>query len=426
MTSRRERFLRSIRKEVPPALTDGLHDDDAEVAAMLRELGIALIECNQPTHLVARRLQTIAAQYTGHQVRVVVLPTALVVQVGTVAYEVETVIQQTTQLNLAGRIDAIAELAEVGAITPADAAQQAAEARTTPPRFGPFTTIVGYTITTLGFGMVINPTWASLWGYVFLGAVVGCIVMLGRPFPTLNAVLPVAAAAVVTLLVSWFVADAANDGLLRVVSPPLVAMLPGLALTIAAMELASSQIISGATRLIYGVTQLMLLVFGIGLGVHLAGAALEPQRPSAQMGSWSLYVAVVVVSIGLYIYLSAPKGSMVWLGLAVAVALIGQKVGGLFLSPVHSGAVGAFLVVPFAMLGARIKTSPPAIVMMLAAFWALVPGALSFESLSEEAAGEANVSTLGTAVAAIFSIALGTLIGWSVLATINARLQRFR
>src|SRR6478672_3898889 len=79
-----------------------------------------------------------------------------------------------------------------------------------PPRFGPVTTVVGYTITTLGFGMVINPTWASLWGYVFLGTVVGVIVMLGRPFPTLNAVLPTLAAAVVTTLATWFVADAAN------------------------------------------------------------------------------------------------------------------------------------------------------------------------------------------------------------------------
>lgn len=420
-----DRFLRSIRKEVPQALSDGQRGDDAAVAAMLREIGIALIECEQPTHLVATRLHTIAAQYTAHPVRVVVLPTALVVQVGTVAYEVETVLQQTTQLNLAARIDAIAELAEVGAITPADAAREAAEARTTPPRFGPFVTVIGYTITTVGFGMVINPTWASLWGYVFLGAVVGAIVMLGRPFPTLAAVLPVAASATVTVLATWFVADAANDGLLRVVSPPLVAMLPGLALTIAAMELASSQIISGATRLIYGVTQLMLLVFGVGLGVHL-GPELEPQQPSAQMGAWSLYVAVIVVSVGLYIYLSAPKGSMLWLGLSVAVALLGQMVGGLVLSPTHSGAVGAFLVVPFAMLGARIKTSPPAIVMMLAAFWALVPGALSFETLSETAAGEADVKTLGTTIAAVFSIALGTLVGWSVVATINARLARRR
>src|SRR5215510_5729258 len=107
------RFLWSIRKDVPEAVVDGPHDNDAEVAAMLRELGIALIECEQPTQLVAARLHVIAKQYTGHTVRVMVLPTALVVQVGTVAYEVETVSKPTTQLNLAGRIDAIAELAEV-------------------------------------------------------------------------------------------------------------------------------------------------------------------------------------------------------------------------------------------------------------------------------------------------------------------------
>ena len=229
MNDRTRRLLLAIRKEIPEALADGQDHDDAEVAAMLRELGIALIECEQPTQLVAARLLAIAHHYTSETVRVVVLPTALVVQVGTVAYEVETIVKPTTQLNLAGRIDAIAELAEVGAITPPDAAREAAAARTMPPRFGPVTTVIGYTITTLGFGMVINPTWASLWGYVFLGTVVGVIVMLGRPFPTLNAVLPTLAAAVVTTLATWFVADAANDGLLRVISPPLVAILPGLA-----------------------------------------------------------------------------------------------------------------------------------------------------------------------------------------------------
>ena len=421
--SRARRLLESIRKEIPEALAEGQDHDDAEIAAMLRELGIALVECEQPTQLVAARLLAIAKQYTRETVRVVVLPTALVVQVGTVAYEVETIVKPTTQLNLAGRIDAIAELAEVGAITPADAAREAAAARTMPPRFGPVTTVVGYTITTLGFGLVINPTWASLWGYVFLGAVVGAIVMLGRPFPALNAVLPVLAAMVVTMLATWFVADAANDGLLRVISPPLVAILPGVALTIAAMELASAQVISGASRLIYGVAQLMLLVFGVGLGMHIAGR-VAPQQPSPQMGGWSLYVAVIVIAIGLYSYLSAPRGSMLWLILAIGVALVGQKVGGLFLSPTHSGAVGACLVVPFAMLGARLKTSPPAIVMMLAAFWALVPGALSFEELGRAAAGAGDISTLGVTVAAIFSIALGTLIGWSVFATINTRRGR--
>ena len=106
------------------------------------------------------------------------------------------------------------------------------------------------------------------------------------------------------------------------------------------------------------------------------------------MGPWSLYVAIVVVSIGLYVYLSAPPGSLFWLMAAIAVALLAQSAAAQVMSASHSGFVGAFLSVPFAMLAARIKTSPPAIVMMLAAFWSLVPGALSFVAVGEVAAGE--------------------------------------
>ena len=377
----------------------------------------------QPTQLVAARLLAIANQYTSETVRVVVLPTALVVQVGTVAYEVETVVKPTTQLNLAGRIDAIAELAEVGAITPADAAREAAAARTMPPRFGPVTTVLGYTITTLGFGMVINPTWASLWGYVFLGTVVGVIVMLGRPFPTLNAVLPTLAAAVVTSLAIWFVADAANDGLLRVISPPLVAMLPGLALTIASIELASAQVISGASRLIYGVAQLMLLVFGVGLGMHVGGR-LAPQHPSAQMGGWSLYVAVVVISIGLYIYLLGTQR-------VAAVADIGDRRGA-------GRAEGGWpvLVADALRRGRRVSGGalrdargtdqdvPAGDRDDARGVLGVGPWRVELRVARRSRRGEGDITTLGTAIAAIFSIALGTLIGFSLYATINARRGR--
>jgi uncharacterized membrane protein YjjP (DUF1212 family) len=411
---RAQRMWRSLRKETPAALGDADSHDDAEVAVMLRELGIALLEVEQPTQLVAGRLISIAKHYTHHTVRIVALPSALVVQVGSVAYEVEVSNRSTIQLDLAGRIDDIAELASVGAITPADAIVEVSAARTMQPRFGPVVTIVGYAVTTIGFGMVINPTWAALPGYLFLGLVVGAVVQLGRPFPSLNPILPTLSAMLVTMLATWFVADAANDGLLRVISPPLVAMLPGMSLTIGSMELASSEIVAGASRLIYGVTQLMLLVFGVALGMHIAGH-VAPQRPSLQMGEWALYAAIVVVAIGLYVYLSAPKGSLFWLIAAIGVALVGQQVGGLALPASYSGAVGASLVVPFAMLASRIKGSPPAIVMMLAAFWALVPGALSFVSLSEAATGgPASVETLGQTVAAVFSIALGTLAGFSI------------
>lgn len=414
---RPRQVLQSLRKEKPRALVGPDSHDGAEVAAMLRELGIALIEVDQPTQMVAARLMVIAAWYTVEDVRVVALPRVLFIQVGTVGYEVDTATRATTQLDSAALVDDIAELAELGAIRPADAIARLAEARSMTPRFGPVTAVIGYAVTTLGFGMVINPVWSAVWGYTALGAVVGAIMLLGRRFPALTAVLPTVAAAVVTLLAVRLTGGVSYDGLLRVIAPALVPILPGIPLTLGAMELAGSALIAGASRLVYGVVQLMLVVFGVGLGLH--GHTHFVHHPvlsqAAHMGGWSFGVAIVVVGVGLYLHLSAPPGSLLWLIVAVGVALAGQKVGGVFLAPSHAGAVGAFLVVPFAMLASRIKTSPPAIVLMLTAFWALVPSTLSFESLGEAVAGSPqDLQTLGVMFAAIFSIALGTLIGWSL------------
>ncbi|MEI6251861.1 MAG: threonine/serine exporter family protein [Mycobacteriaceae bacterium] len=420
--ARRHRIIDALRKTPPTALAPPDFYPAENVAEMLREIGVALSEVAQAAPIVEGRLLKIAAKYTTQQVRLVVMPTVLMIQIGRDAYEIDGSTHSSLQLDAAGRIDDIASLAEAGAITPTDAVAAVAAAREMPPRFGRFTTAVGYAITTLGFGIMINPTWATLPGYLFLGLAVGMIVSFGGRFPSLTPILPTLSALVVTLLATWFVAAAANDGLLRVISPALVATLPGMALTTGAMELADSQIISGSSRLIYGISQLALLVFGVMMGMHIAGSEMTPQAPSAPMGPWSLYVSIIIVAVGLFIYLSAPRGSLFWLMAAIAVAILGQKAAQTFMSASHSGFVGAVLAVLFAMLATRIRTAPPAVVMLLASFWSLVPGALSFMSVSQAATGgNADVATVGVAGAAIAAIALGTLVGWSIFSTINSR-----
>ena len=418
----RRPIINALRKTPPAPLAPPDSYPALDVAVMLREIGIALVEVAQPTPIVQDRLLAIAGRYTTKQVRAVVLPTLLLIQIGDQVLEVDSSTHSSLQLDAAGRIDAIADLAEAGAIAPRDAVQAVEDARTLAPRFGRATGVLGYAITTVGFGMMINPTWASLPGYLFLGLIVGTIVLISTSLPSLIPILPTLSAFVVTLLATWFVADTANDGLLRVISPALVATLPGMALTIGAMELAYSQIISGSSRLVYGLSQLALLVFGVIMGVHVAGE-VAPQAPSAQMGTWSLYLAIVVVGIGLTFYLSAPPGSLFWLMAAIAVALLGQKLAQNVSSPAHSGFYGAALAVVFAMLSTRVKSSPPAVVMMIAAFWSLVPGAMSFMSVSQAATGgNADVASMGQAAAAIVSIALGTLVGWSIFRTLDAHL----
>ncbi|MFZ4372393.1 MAG: threonine/serine ThrE exporter family protein [Mycobacterium sp.] len=420
--ARRVRILNAVRKRPPTALAPPDSYPANEVASMLREIGVALSEVAQATPIVQGRLVRIAAKYTTEPVRLVVMPTVLMIQIGRDAYEVDGSTHSSLQLDAAGRIDDIASLAEAGAITPTDAVAAIEAAREMPPRFGRFTTAIGYAITTLGFGIMINPTWATLPGYLFLGLVVGMIVSYGGRYPSLTPILPTLSALVVTLLATWFVAAAVDDGLLRVISPALVATLPGMALTTGALELADSQIISGSSRLIYGISQLALLVFGVMLGMHIAGSEIAPQNPSAPMGPFSLYLSIVIVAIGLSIYLSAPRGSLFWLMAAIAVAVLGQKLAESVMSSANSGFVGAALAVLFAMFATRLKNAPPAVVMLLASFWSLVPGALSFMSVSQAATGRnADVATMGVAGAAIAAIALGTLVGWSIFRTIDSR-----
>ena len=238
--ARRVRIFQAVRKRPPTALAppDTYPSDD--IAAMLREIGVALSEVAQAAPIVEGRLIRIATQYTTKPVRLVVMPTVLMIQIGQEAYEIDGSTHSSLQLDAAGRIDDIASLAEAGAITPTDAIAAIEAARRMPPRFGRFTTAIGYAITTLGFGIMINPTWATLPGYLFLGLVVGMIVSYGGRFPSLTPILPTLSAWVVTLLATWFVAAAVDDGLLRVISPALVATLPGMALTTGALELADS------------------------------------------------------------------------------------------------------------------------------------------------------------------------------------------
>ena len=388
---------------------------------MLREIGAALIESSQPVQVIEQRLTGIAARYTTERVQVGVLPTILFIQIGTSVHEMDTSVQPSGQLDIAGRVDEIAEVAAAGAITPTDAVAAVQAARSARPRFGFVLTVLGYALTTVGFGMVIAPSWNAVVPHLFLGVVVGLIFRSSQRVPGLTPILPTVSAVVVTVLATWFVADVAHDGLLRVISPSLVATLPGTALVIGAIELAGGRIVSGASRTVYALAQFGLLLYGVILGVHIAGEVPEGV-PSNLMGPWSLYVSMVVIAVGLYLYLSAPKGSLFWLLLTIAIAMLVQKLAGTVLNTAHSGFLAAAVVIPFAILAARIKTAPASVVLVLAAFWSLVPGQLTFMSLSRRASGDyLDTASLNVAAAAIVSIALGTLVGWSLVRAISAR-----
>ncbi len=411
-----QRLWRAVRKEASPSAVaprNTYSNDD--IAVMLRTLGLAMLEVGQPVNMVSAKLLTIGSRYTTSRVRLAVLPTVIIVQIEAArATEVDQTDRATVRFDQAGKIGEIVDLAESGAITPDGAVAEVSAVRELPRRFGPATTIFGHAMATIGFGMMLNPTWAALPAYALLGAVVGSVLVIAPRFPGLVTIQATVSALLVTVLAGAFLADVAGDGMLRIIAPPLIALLPGFALTTGAIELASGQMIAGASRLVYGGAQVVLLAAGVFLGVRLVGLPTS-KHESALMGEWSLYLAIVVLAVGMYLYLSAPRGSLIWLVVGLGVALITQDLSSVFLDQAMSGAVGAFVSVPFAMLASGFRGAPPRMVMLLAVFWGLVPGALSFMNFAQRAASNViDVNTFQGTGAAVFGIALGTLIGYSV------------
>jgi len=387
-----------------------------DVLNMLEVLGVVMLEVGQATNDVEESLRAIAKAYKLTDARTIVLPTVIVLQSEQAGGEVRIQSARVAggRLDQAGAIEVLTAKALRAEVTPAEAIAEARRIRSARPRFGPWLTLVGHIVLTVGFGMVINPTAQAIPIYIGLGAGVGGLVLLSRKIPGLSATIPVVAAFAVTLVTTLVLVHVVGGEPLKIIAPPLVSFLPGTTLTIAAIELTSNQVVAGASRVVYGVAQLLLLVFGVYAASTVAGT-IHARAVQPTLGPWAGIVGVALVAVGFTLFMSAPKGALPWIFLSLVACYGAQALGVLALGPALSGFFGAVVVAPFARVASRFRTSPPAAVMSLASFWLLVPGALGFIGLTGVLqGGTGGVTALTTAGISVLAIALGAIVGVSL------------
>lgn len=416
-----------------------LHADVERERALvdfLLQLGRAMNQAGTAVSETQERLERIAAAYGTEGARILVLPTTLIVSLGRAETATIEKVPQVGALLRLDQISALFELvrrAERAGVSLTDGRARLAEILALPPRFGTWATVVGYVIFVVGICLILGPAGHELAAAAVLGAVVALLGLLTRGHPRLTILFPVAAAALVSVAVFVAADHGVIEGTLRPLVAALVGFLPGAALTTATVELASGEMIAGASRLVYGGLQLALLTFGVLAGSQLVGLpsseALADQ-PTNLLGWWAPWLGVLVFGIGAMLYFSAPRGSLGWLLVVLYAAWIGQVVGNELFGGFVSGFVGALVMIPTAYVIAGLPGGPPAMVTFLPAFWLLVPGSLGLIGVEEVASGgPAGIDTLVGAVGSIVAIALGVLCGvvlYQNVSTAPGRLRRLR
>lgn len=408
---------------------------EAPLHAFLLDLGGALTLAGAAVSETQERLLRVAAANGATEARVLVFPTALIVSTGAEDRATIDAIPSVAgglPLDQVSALYELLDLAETGAIAPAEGRAALREIRAREPRHGAIVELLSYAVLTVGLCLILQPTPVDVAISFGLGLVVGAFLLLARGHDSLTALLPVLCATAVAAISFEAVShEITDDAGLRTLIAPLVTFLPGAMLTTATVELASGQMMAGATRLVTGGVQLLLLAFGIVAGAELVGLprdAAFDDSPANLLGSWAPWLGVVVFGVGAAFYFQAPRRALPWLLLVIVVAWFAQQLGSELIGAEISGFAGALAMTPVALAVAKLPGGPPSQVTFLPAFWLLVPGAIGLLGVTTIVGdpASASVGDLVQPMGSIISVALGVLCGVTLFRGLDSTVATVR
>lgn len=315
--------------------------------------------------------------------------------------------------------------------TPIDAAGARARAIRTEVSTHPMLGwVLGNALISAGLTVVFRcPWWA-----VLLATVVGCLVgLVARVMVRIRpaaAIVPFAAAFLSTLLVGSVAAWADLGAVpLFAVCAPIAILVPGALITNALLELTATDIVTGSSRLMYGLIVLGFMTVGITAGGALTGLGIDPASATlvgdaASLSSqqahwlgalppvWAAWLGVPLLAAG--VGLAFGSGSqLTLLGIAVMVCTYAvltvttPLIGGI----AAIGVAGAALFVAARSLE-RSGFSVPAAITFQPAFLLLVPGTVGLVALATLSEG-----SLSAAPATFVSLCIGVKVGSVIVDT---------
>jgi uncharacterized membrane protein YjjP (DUF1212 family) len=391
--------------------------DELELLECLRKIGKGLIASGVSVAVVENTLTEIALAYDRH-CEVMALPNLIMIELGQgQSGRVDFAVQRLTswQLDMISEFVELVDNVRQKLISLAEASRQIDRILTRPHRFKPVIVVLGYFLSCVGLTMLFRPELRSLSITGITGILVGILVLWFERQPRFNLLLPVFAA----ILVSTFIFGLTRQGYIygsaNLLVTPLIIFLPGALLTTGMIELASMHIISGSSRLIYGLAVLMLLFIGIAIGLTISGlSSLQVYAYEAvNIPWWAPVAGTTLFGVGTFIRLSGANRDLFWMLLVLYIAMLGQTIGERYLNTYFGVFFGATLMALSSEIIARSPQRTPAVVAQTLAFWFLVPGARGLLSVTNILSKDLQSAAIGIGemVVLIIAITLGVLLG---------------
>lgn len=174
-----------------------------------------------------------------------------------------------------------------------------------------------------------------------------------------------------------------------VVLSSIIVFIPGLALTIGLAELSARHLVSGTAKVMDALMMLFKLYFGAFLGMELGFWVFGhvPFEEGQLLPKWSIWLAVLTLSISLVIAFRTRKRHIIWSILVGLVAFVTSTLGTTYFDYGVGAFLGSFIVGVFGNFFTRFAKAP-AVIVTMPGLIVLVPGSKTFISLNSYVAGE--------------------------------------
>ncbi|HSJ90558.1 MAG TPA: threonine/serine exporter family protein [Ilumatobacter sp.] len=384
----------------------------------LVELGTDLIRSSQTVDDVERQLIEIGRVMGVDGLDVMALPTGLLLESGTsgrLRPRLRSIRERGLRLDQVEGVDQLARRAGLGLVEPADGLAALTSIRGRTPPYGKVVRSVGLGVLAAGFSLALQPTLTGLAFALLLGTAVGAF--LAVEVAALAPLTPALMSFVVALVVFGLDPLYEGENPIRFLIPPLLIFLPGAKITTGTMELAAGAIVSGASRLMSGLMDLLLLAVAIVAAATVIGVPQRDllDRPAPELGEWTLVPALLLIALGYRLHSCAPRRAVPWILLVLAVALTAERVAGLAFDPSIAAFFGAAAMTPVVRAIDRRPNGPRATVLFLPGFYLLVPGATGLIDLTASVSPGFSTADLTSTMVTVAAIALGVLFATAVV-----------
>jgi uncharacterized membrane protein YjjP (DUF1212 family) len=393
--------------ESPPA--------DGNVGFVLA-LARALHHHGYPANLLEQALERVCARL-GLRGQFFSVPTALFASFGADGDQrthLLRLLPASVELDKLVAVDAVRRAVVAGVVEPGPATDRIREIESAPVRYGPRLTTLGYALAAGATARFIGGGPSEIVLATLIGVAIGLLAWvalrasgLGRLFEA------VAAALAAGMAIVWTVAVGPASTTVVTIAG-LVILIPGLTLTVAITELATSHLAAGTARLTGALIVFLSMGFGVALGRYLATLAVglpADYAGAVALPGWTEAPALLAWALGTLIVLRAAPRELPWVFLAGVVALQSTRLGVSLLGP-GLGAFLAALLVGVASNWLARRRQQPASVTLVPAILLLVPGSFGLRSVGEllERQTLAGLETAFSMVLIAVALAMGLLL----------------